>query len=240
MAMVYKLKIDFLDQSINDKEEFLFDYFSILYKNGQIHHDYQLAENDGSYIAFVTTPESNSLDVKYSSKYLIDYSAKISIKSEYMGNNLDTGAYCSCEGSSWYMLYADYATEESPLVCGDCGKEVPLYTVPHIMGTDEHYGIVSWQKVYKSIDCTWMYCLSDRFTKNQLSNPNSQLSKNAFEICNGLESVLNKPVYYFLYQPRKLPKQCPKCGRAWQSSKRKETVDYICHDCRIAVDDPEK
>lgn len=240
MAMVYKLKICFVDESISNKSDFLFDFFSILYKNGQIHEDYLVVENDANYTAFVTTPESNSLDKQYNSKYLEDYSTKISITSEYIGNNINTGEYCSCECSSWYMLYADFATEESPLVCGDCGNKISLYKVPYIMGTNEHFGILSWQKVYRSIDRAWMYCLSDRFIKNQLSNPCSNLSKDAFEICNSLESVLNKPVYYFLYQPKKLPKQCPKCGQKWQDSNRKETVDYICHDCRIAVDDPLK
>ncbi|NMC56703.1 MAG: DUF2310 family Zn-ribbon-containing protein [Eubacteriaceae bacterium] len=238
MSKFYKLKIDFIDETISDKSEFLFEFFAILYKNGQIHEDYNIVENAANYIAFVTTPESNSLDKQYNSKYLDDYSDKISITSEYIGNNLNTGEYCSCEQSSWYMLYTDYTKDESPLVCGDCGRQIPLYKVPYIMGTDEHFDIVSLQKVYRSIDRAWMYCLSDRFTKNQLSNPSSQLSKIAFKICNSLEDVLKKPVYYFLYQPQKLPKQCPKCGQEWQDSKRKETVDFICHNCRIAVDDP--
>jgi hypothetical protein len=28
------------------------------------------------------------------------------------------------------------------------------------MNEEEHFSILSWQKVYKSIDNIWMYCLS--------------------------------------------------------------------------------
>ena len=88
-----------------------------------------------------------------------------------------------------------------------------------------------------------MNCLSDRFTKRQLSDPRSQLSKTGLELCSELEKVLNKPVYYYLFQPRGLTIRpsvtsllCPNCGGEWKESKRCETVDLICERCRLAID----
>lgn len=85
-----------------------------------------------------------------------------------------------------------------------------------------------------------MNCLSDRFSKRQLSDPNSQLSKSGMEICTALEKVLKKPVFYFLYQPNKITKSCPKCKGEWRKSKQTKTVDFVCDDCRLATDDPTK
>lgn len=234
------MTIAFKNDTVEDETDTLFIYLSTLYKNGQILNDYQLIKNDSSYLAFLTIPEKDALDTNFNSRYTNTYLDNIDTKIDYLGENLDIGDCCSCKEPSWYMLYTDYASNESPLVCGDCGCEISLYKIHHIMEEGEHFSILNWQKAYKSIDNIWMYCLSDRFSKRQLSDPNSQLSINGIRICAELEKVLKKPVYYFLFQPNKMPENCPKCGGKWNNSKRIETVDFVCDNCRIATDDPTK
>jgi predicted nucleic acid-binding Zn ribbon protein len=240
LADFFRITITFKNDCVEDEKETLFDYLSTLYNNGQILNDYQLIKKDDDYFAFLTVPDKNALDPKFNSIYTNKYLNDIETKLDYLGENIDIGECCSCKEPSWYMLYADFASNESPIVCGDCGHEIPLYKIKHIMEEEEHFSILSWQKVYKSIDKIWMYCLSDRFSKKQLSDPNSQLSKIGMKICAELEKVLKKPVYYFLYQPNKMTENCPKCKGKWEKSKRTKTVDFVCDDCRLATDDPTK
>ena len=49
------------------------------------------------------------------------------------------------------MLYTDFTSNESPIVCGDCGHGIPLYKVQHIMGEEGHFSILSWQKYIKAL-----------------------------------------------------------------------------------------
>ena len=197
-------------------------------------------KKDNAYFVFLTIPDKDALDPLFNSTYSNKYLYDIETKLEYLGENIDISECCCCNEPSWYMLYADYTSNESPVICGDCGREIPLYKIRHIMSEEEHFSILSWQKVYKSIDNIWMYCLSDKFSKKQLSDPNSQLSKNGMLICEELEKVLKKPVFYFLYFPNKMPPNCPRCGEKWVKSKQTKTVDFVCDDCRLATDDPVK
>lgn len=239
MADFFRMTITFKNDCVEDEMETLFDYLSTLYKNGQILNDYQLVKKDNDYFAFLTLPDKNALDPKFNSIYTNKYLHDIQTKLDYLGENIDIGECCSCNEPSLYMLYADYTSNESPIVCGDCGHEIPLYRIPHIMNEEEHYSILSWQRVYKNIDNIWMNCLCDRFSKRQLSDPNSQLSKNGIDICTELEKVLIKPVFYFLYQPNKMTENCPKCGEKWKETEWSKTY-FVCDDCRLATDDPSK
>ena len=240
MANFLRMTITFKTDCVEDETETLFDYLSTLYKNGQILNDYQLVKKDNTYFAFLTVPDKDALDPRYNNIYTNKYLYDIDTKLDYLGENIDIGECCCCNEPSWYMLYANYTSNESPIVCGDCGNQIPLYKIEHIMGEKEHFSILSWQKVYKSIDRIWMYCLSDIFSKRQLSDPNSQLSKDGMKICTELETVLKRPVFYFLYLPNKKTENCPKCGGEWKKSKRTQTVDFVCDDCRLATDDPAK
>lgn len=220
--------------------ELLSDYLSCLYKNGQILRDYELVKLPGAFAAFVTIPENNALDIKHNSVYANDYCNRLqrffTVSHEAIGENVFCGEPCGCSNSSWYMLYTDFTSAESPVVCGDCGKEIPLYKLPYLTSQEEHFIMTSWQEVYKSIDKAWMYCLSDRFTFRQLSNPDSQLSKDGRGICRELEKVLRKPVYYYIYHYNKPSPECPSCGLSWEDSGNKELVDFKCDACRLTTD----
>jgi hypothetical protein len=111
-----------------------------------------------------------------------------------------------------------------------------LVCYPYISKEKEHNAITSWQEIYKSIDKVWMYCLSDRFTFRQLSNPNSQLSKDGRDICTELENKLAKPVYYYIYHYNKPLNACPSCGTPWTDSDNKKIVDLKCDACRLVTD----
>lgn len=134
------------------------------------------------------------------------------------------------------MLYASYLEGETPVICGDCGKSVPLYRLPKIMGQEEYFQELNLQRDYKNVDNLYVSCLSDRFTYRQMSNPNSQLSKKGRKICHEFEKSTNKPFYYYLANLKKNLNRCPICGEEWQNSNNSKTVDFKCEKCRLVTD----
>ena len=226
----------------------MWDYLSCLYKNGQILKDYLLVKNVDSYIAFVTIPGGDALDDAYNniyvSKYLAEIKNKFEISTDTIGENLNTDKSSECaEKPEWYMLYTDWADEESPVVCGRCGKSVPLYKFPHISGEQEHHGVLGWKEIYRDLDSVWLYCLSDRFTYRQMNNIDSQLSKIGRELCREFETATGIPFYYYLFYAdnlsgtRKTPTRCPVCDGDWKLTGEKTFIDYKCDKCRLVADE---
>jgi len=246
------IKITFTPKTnIDDHEaitDLLWDYLGCLYKNGQILKDYLLTQNDDSYMAFITPSDDDALDENHNSVYVSEYLTELKnfldFHTEIIGENLNTEKICCCaEKPKWYMLYTDWTVEGSPVVCGQCGKSVSLYKLPHILGQQEHYGVLGWYQAYKNVDSLFLYCLSDRFTYRQMNNPESQLSKYGRDICKAFEEATGIPFYYYLFHyqglhgRRKTPAICPSCGKDWKLTGKKTFIDYKCDKCRLVADE---
>jgi predicted nucleic acid-binding Zn ribbon protein len=237
---ISKANIEFNDDTL----EQIWDYLGCLNKNGQILENYELIESKEGLWALVTLPDDDALKTEnnniYVNKYLNTVQEHFIVSSEPIGKNMNQDKSCDCKEPSWYMLYTDWTLSESPVVCGDCGKTVPLYRLPHIMNSDEHYGVLGWQGAYKSTDALWIYCLSDRFTFRQMHDPQSQLSKCGMDICKAFEEKLGKPFFYYLYNNNRTNKTCPVCGGNWKIHGEKTFVDYKCEKCRLVADETSK
>lgn len=246
------IKITFTPKAPIDDHEavtgLFWDYLGCLYKNGQILKDYLLLKNDDSYIAFATLTDNDALDGRhnniYVAKYLDGLKNLFEFSTESIGENLNTGNSCDCaEKPEWYMLYTDWTDEESPVVCGRCGKSVPLYKMPHVLGQDEHHGVLGWKEAYKDIDSLFLYCLSDRFTYRQMNALDSQLSKDGRDICKAFEEATGISFYYYLFHyqglsgKRKTPAACPSCGGDWKLIGKKTFIDYKCDKCKLVADE---
>jgi len=218
----------------------IWDYLGCLYKNGQILENYELVDSNDCLWALVTLPDDEALKPEnnniYANKYFIAVEEYFDITSELLGRNMNQDESCSCAEPSWYMLYTDWTLLESPVVCGDCGKAVPLYRLPHILDTDEHNGVLGWQGAYKSTDILWTYGLSDRFTFRQMHDPKSRLSEDGVSICKAFEEKLGKPFFYYLFNMHRTSKTCPICGSDWKIHAEKTFVDYKCEKCRLVAD----
>lgn len=222
-----------------DIEDTIYDYLGCLYKNGQIMLNYELIKEEKVYCAYCKFIEKNSLNNKYNNKYVNERLNKLEeifdLKIEELGEEINNEV-CSCKLPSWYMLHASYLEGETPVICGDCGKSVPLYRLPKIMGQEEYFQELNWQRDYQNVDNLYVSCLSDRFTYRQMSNPNSQLSKKGRKICHEFEKSTNKPFYYYLANLKKNLNRCPICGEEWQNSNNSKTVDFKCEKCRLVTD----
>lgn len=233
----------------SDEQELIEDYLCTLYMNGQIYSDYNLI-NTGQhkYEVFVNVPNLESIREKYNNEYVNRSYKHLVVQIKEMGKNILYDPNCNCETAPYYILFttSEIGTS-SPLICGKCGNETPLYKIPYLFGEQEHLTLINYPKTYASVHELYMQSLSDRFTKNQLVNPNSSLNKRAFEIRKELENKIKKPVYlslsrFFLISDRDKKKinndKCPKCGKTLI-----ECDDQIglvkmfrCDDCRLITD----
>ena len=192
--------------------------------NGQIYSDYNLVNiEQHKYQVFVNVPNLESLSEKYNNEYVNRSYKHLVVQIKEMGKNILYGPNCNCEDVPYYILYctSEIGTS-SPVICGKCGNDIPLYKVPYLFTDEEHFTLINYQKTYASVHELYMQSLSDRFTKNQLLKPNSSLNKMAFEIREELENKIKKPVYLSLSRVffdhkndyKKIDSdKCPKCGK---------------------------
>lgn len=207
-------------------------------------NDCNTIESEGRFVTYFLAPEPDSLDMKYANKYVDDFYKKIlSLYSQepttqLLGKSSDYKLSCMCENPSWYMLYSDFTTNESPIVCGDCGKTVPLYKLPKILEEDEYSSVLYWQKAYNACDRLFMEGIAERTAYMQLSKPKSDLSQLGLKICTDFENLVGKPFYCFLYRYNSPHKPiCPVCPEPWKLDKdNKLFVDYQCKKCRLVAD----
>ena len=239
------------EKFFSNEQELVEDYLCTLYRNGQIYADYSLIRTDQHcYEAYVNVPNTESISEKYNNEYVNRSYKYLLVRIKEKNTNILYESTCNCKTVPYYVLFttSEIGTA-SPVLCGKCGKEIPLYKIPFLFGEKEHFTLLNYQKTYASIHELYMQSLSDRFTKNQLVNPGSALNRMAFEIRKELESKLKKPVYLslsriFLNIKRDSKKidssKCPECGKnlvectyQWGPLKM-----FRCDDCRLITDKP--
>ncbi len=221
-------------------------YFGALIKNGQIlMNDCNTIFQEDKFVTYLLAPEQDSLDLRNANKYVNEFYTKLLTLCtqeptiQLLGKSSDYEVTCSCETPSWYMLYSDYTTNESPIVCGDCGKSVPLYRLPKILGEDEYYTVLGWQKAYNACDRLFLEGIAERAAYQRLSKHTSDLSKMGREICASFEKATEKPFYYYLFRYYSSHKPvCPVCSENWKLEEDKKLfIDYQCASCRLVADE---
>lgn len=214
--------------------------------NGQIQGDlFPDYFNQNMLICIVYTHEKNSLNKINNNFYVnkqinkIENKYNIKLKYQTLGISGDyENSSCNCNKSKFYILFTNYLSIESPITCGTCLKSVPLYKLP-VFYDYGYQPILSWNTNYKACDKLQMNCeVGERFGLNQMQNHDSQLSKQGFEICKGIEELTKIPTYYYLHNYRKVKKgqlflNCPKCNKEWSSQENNKFYDFKCDNCRI-------
>lgn len=217
--------------------------FSMLYMNGQILDDWIIEKHNDYFEARVTTTDDDSLDEKYFNKYILKMVENFDLKVLIIADDALSSDSCHCKDHSYYILFNNPDDMTSPIICGDCGKEIPLIRIPYLYAEEEHYQILTFQSIYKSVNNLWMNSLSDRFSKRQIINPRSQLNIRGLEICKELEKKVHKPVYLRLANPiggwfeyetnNKNLVECPNCNGKLRFITN-GSVDKVCDGCRLA------
>lgn len=146
---------------------------------------------------------------------------------------------CTCKTRSFLILQTSRGIIDSPVKCGDCGKQVALYKLP-VYYDNGYMPILSWESNYQSCDRLQMNCeVGERWAMNQMELLATQLTRQGREICSRLEELTGKPVYYYLYNytrrkgnVKSIP--CPGCNKNWYLKQQLfEEYDFMCSSCRL-------
>lgn len=214
--------------------------------NGQIlGREFALAIDRENYRSYLLVPEEDSLDSGKANEYVLKWLNKleelnVDFSWKLVGHEPDSNSVCACANSSHYILYTTYLTLETPIRCGDCFGNIPLYRLPATSG-GEYADIISWESDYKACDTLQMNCnTGERFGVLQLSGHKSTLSKQGMDICNRITLSTGKPVYYYLLKPTgkgmkaELSRKCPSCGGEWLLQEPLHGLfDFRCDHCKL-------
>lgn len=220
-------------------EELIWGSFNILRKNGQVYEAFQVVREASAYAVYVIMPGPDALDLAFCTEETInavkDLAAIFFLEVISLGELISCESSCTCEAPSWYMLYTDLSTEESPLICGDCGKPVPLYKLPAILDKEGQSNFINWQDQFKLLQRLDGYNYAHEMTEDAIYNPASRINKMGRALCRALEKHESVPVFYHLEQKRAAGDCCPICGREWSRTANEDISANLCTFCRIAV-----
>ncbi len=218
------------------------DYVYQLERTGQVlKNNHQIIINDNTIRISVICPEKKSLSSKYNSVYNVEnirqLEQTIGGKIQHLptGRDADNISYKVPESASFYILRYGW---ESPLMCGDTNKSIPLYKIPCTdHGGVDYDNIYFWNKNYERLNGLWLSSGAyEDFAQEQLQNVNSPINKTGRDLCSIIEKKTNIPTYYFLFNYRgwtekeDFARKCPLTGNNW-SIKDKTTTDFIAFKC---------
>ena len=248
---MYKQKISISINSKVDREK-VFDEFEALLgnlcKTGQIQGNYEegyFADNE--IIFYQTTLEKNSFSKSFNDKYVSDRLKKIEtlcnakLKTEIVGESIPQyKPVCKCKEHKYFVLFTQAYYGTSPIECGNCSRVVPIYRLKKLTN-DDRYLLISWVTNYKACDDLQLGCsVGERWATKQMTDPNSQLSKDGLEVCSRIKRATGIPTFYYLYNYRNISlekdkmRKCPSCNNDWIL---KETLnkyyDFKCEKCDL-------
>lgn len=247
---MYLFEISVNIENKEKKEEIvslLWNLISSWLHNGQIiNKDVQLFYTNLSINFIVYCPESNSLDLKFANKYVLnDYNKLIEVSGEslikrLLGKEVDyieTDFDECCLKAEFYILFTHMFSEKSPICCGECRDSIPLYRIIK----DKNIGILTWQDNYKSCDTLQINSRAgEKFGLKEMTNFDSSLTKQGLEVCKELELILNKPVFYYLFNYRNIPykkdikRKCPVCNGEWILNEPLHNIfNFKCDKCKL-------
>lgn len=193
---------------------------------------------------YVSTLEKNSLDKKNNSLevyYELEeiekmYKSKLKIKT--LGKSYYYKEGCNCKKHTFFILFNSIV---GPLECGVCFKPIPLYRLKGLTSKTDFQHIWWWQKNYAAYDDLQLYCVAgEKWATKQMREHTSELSKEGLEICTTIEKLTGYPVYYYLYNYRRLTlaqdkkRKCPSCGGKWLLKERFGVIfDFKCDKCKL-------
>lgn len=248
---MYTQEIRLITNLAKDKES-LYEEFSMLlanyYNNGQVQDDTDNLHIDSDSIrCFPLTIAKDALKKKHNTPLINDRIKKVEnlSKSKLQFNVLGKSPIydakaCKCKKSDFYLLFTTFNNIGSPITCGNCELDVPLYKLPLY----DDYGyrdILSWESNYQACDTLNMNCeVGEMWAMKQMWRLDSTLSQQGIGICEKLTELTNIPTYYYLYNYRRisrkkdLKRKCPSCNGDWLINNDINTLyNFKCDKCRL-------
>lgn len=234
-------------------EDAVRNFIITLLKNGNAVGDYLFEHVNDSIRVTTMALERNSFDKKYWNKWIKQNFKKILKYSEkepqFLVDNMKVKkvAIPNIKESSFYFLYTDIFSKESPIRCGKTGKGIPMYRLPINQKIREQ--VFFWQEQHHSLESIWFHSsYLEKETCFELSSAKSVFSQWGRSLCQEIQQVTAKPVYYALnlerYEVLKTEnkqRKCPECGKLCKSiirQERKKLVHWFdsrCDSCLLLL-----
>jgi predicted nucleic acid-binding Zn ribbon protein len=248
--MLYTTKLSILVKRSSDLEEINLIFnclLGALRQNGQIvGKEYPSSFENKTLSYTVLCPEKNSLQQKFHNQYVkkdwaeLEEKTSTRLKVTILGEDINAIPTCLNRKRSSYILFTDYVLIESPLRCGECFCAVPLYQISQT-DKDEYNDVLTWESNYEACDRLQMNCSAgEKFGLQQISDFKSQLTKQGLKICKKIETLTQKPVFYYLLNYRRITieqdkiRKCPSCGGNWLLKKKLHRfIDFKCKKCKL-------
>lgn len=249
---VQELSID-INRKVDQEE--LFDRMCNLavaiYQNGQGKiSSSHIFERENRCVLIISTLEKNSLSRENCDVYvskdrrILEKLCGGRLKIKLLGEDKsETVDICRCEAPDSYILFTGHGFVGSPLLCGDCGKNVPLYRIPGKPEPHEqdYYSLLCWDRAYRSCGQLEALCgFGEPWALRQLQRHDSGLAKEGREKGTEIAEITGKPVYYNLFNYRALTakqdreRKCPECGGEWLLPEAwHKKFDFRCDLCRL-------
>jgi predicted nucleic acid-binding Zn ribbon protein len=141
------------------------------------------------------------------------------LQMKYVGAS-EGESYCECAIRPYFLMTGFHSF--SPILCGGCGHEVPLFVLPklHDLG---YWTLIGWDNNYRAcrildVNCT----VGERWAIRQQCDHDSALSRQGRAVAAQLAELTSTPVYYYLpsFIRRRgrsgARRPCPSCGGAWR------------------------
>ncbi|MBS1956585.1 MAG: DUF2310 family Zn-ribbon-containing protein [Cyanobacteria bacterium SZAS-4] len=239
-------------------------FMAALLRNWQILHQYDLCWLDDQMFAYTLLPTAAPPEPQYFSEWtnqalnkLLETGAQIPLWE--LLDDRGSDELLSLDADTTFVLFTHFLDKHSPLMCLKSVTPVAPYIIPKTVEVqDEFY---SWTNTYRDIDSLWMSSSGalESAMYALLSNPSSELSKQGRALCKYIESVTNRPAYYFLFTDMEKKREwkssmrtednraveiddlskCPSCSESWirqsliEQPKFRDLFYYQCHPCRL-------
>ncbi len=243
---MFVVQIDFTHATGEVDSDAATDLVNVWWKNGQFAaFPDPMARVDSGIRVTGLVYEPDALDAKHANGWVrreteVLRDAGVEIRTSLVGPDVAGDTACDCAGVTEYILFTTYLAVGSPLRCGACFGEVPLYRVPR-GPSDEHLDLLQWMADYQACDTLQMHCtVGERFGERQLREWDSALSRLARELAADIVERTGVPVFTYLHRmhgrslaaERRRP--CPGCGAAWLLDEQLHgRFDQRCEACHL-------
>ncbi|MFM2387903.1 MAG: hypothetical protein RL660_2660 [Bacteroidota bacterium] len=248
---MYTIELSLLNKKAYDSELLLEEFHCLLgyyRKNGQLLSDNEAAYfADDKLICNIAALELDALHKKYTSEWASKQLKKVELlcgsklQIRNLGKSFETYAgACKCRKHKFFILFTHLLNTAGPLDCGDCLLPVPLYKIK-ALDTNLRQSILSWESNYKACDHLQLGCVvGEKWATKQMSDVNSELSKEGIDNCKRIYAATGIPTYYYLFNVRNVKaakdkaRKCPSCQGEWLLDKSLGTLyDFKCDRCSL-------
>lgn len=193
----------------NTETDIFANHFEILLKyyrmNGQIMSDCEPLFFESNFIKCnVSTLEIDSLSIENNNDNINKNIRKIenlllATPTSMIQNQVpifDEIPICICKKPDSYILNASSLFKMSPIICGNCGDQIPIYKV---LGLNQEFkeSLLDWQIDYECCDHLSMNRICGKaWALEQMADYDSDLNKIGINLCNELYRNIKIPTFY--------------------------------------------